>query len=72
MATHRVMDIGDVLAIGGSVMLIGQKQACDQTNGRRIKGRHFCDLSIPSNDRQLKQISKLMTIFVEFSYNEDW
>ena len=63
------MGIADVFAIRSPVgvetrsgtMVIGQRQARDHPKWREIKGWHFCHLSIPANDRQLKQISKTIS-----------
>ena len=49
MATSRVMDIADVFAIGGpmaagtraGMMVIGQRQARDHPNGRKLRDGTF-------------------------------
>ena len=68
MGTRLVTGITDVFAIGipvgvgtrAGTMVIGQRRAHNHPIAGKIKGQHFCHLSIPANDRQLKQISKTM------------
>ena len=51
---------GGPIGVGTRVgtMMIGQRRARDHLKWGQIKGRHFFHLSIHTNDRHLKQISK--------------
>ena len=66
---HRVKKMCQYFAIGSppgaehwmGKMVIGQRRAHDLQSDRKIKVWTCCCLSIPTNDCQLKQISKTIT-----------